>query len=224
MSNSGKVWDIREAYKLERNNAWTTNKGDRGIFCGGGDPSSNVIEFFAISSQGNPVDFGDLSTTRPGCTGSSNAVKAIVAGASSYASSADVFTIATTGNATEFGDLSQGRVYAAGYGNNTRGVVHCGLKSPGAVTNRIDAVNYASLGNYADFGDSTQARRDAPVGFSNGIRGLAAGGSTPGVVDTIDFTTIAIMANAIDFGDLSTATSYGGGASNSIKGCFAGGS
>ena len=48
-------------------------------------------------------------------------------------------------------------------------------------------------------------------------------GSTPSAVNTIDFTTIAIMGNAIDFGDLSTATSYGGGASNSIKGCYAGG-
>ena len=34
MSNSGKVWDIREAYKQSRNNAWET-PGNRGMRMGG---------------------------------------------------------------------------------------------------------------------------------------------------------------------------------------------
>ena len=215
------LWNLQNAYKLELENSWSTMKGDRGIFSGGVDPASNVIEYTSFASAGNTTDFGDCTITHPGGTGSSNTITAIIAGGASYAATADTFNIQTTGNATEFGDLSVGRVYAAGYGNNTRGVVHAG--TTGSVSAVIDYVHYASLGNYADFGDSTQARLKSPVGMSNGVRGLAAGGATPTIVNTIDYVNIASVGNAVDYGDLSAATASGGGSSNSIRGFFGGG-
>jgi hypothetical protein len=49
------------------------------------------------------------------------------------------------------------------------------------------------------------------------------GGLTPTVLSTLDFITIASQGNATDFGDLITTTRAGAGASNSVKGFYAGG-
>ena len=61
--------------------------------------------------------------------------------------------------------------------------------------------------------------------LDGGARGVMIGGhSHPSYYNTIDFVTIASAGNATDFGDLTAANSFLGGASNSIKGIFAGGS
>ena len=41
MSNSGKVWDVKEAYKQIRANTWSA--GDRGLFMGGSAPSASSV-------------------------------------------------------------------------------------------------------------------------------------------------------------------------------------
>ena len=49
MSNSGKIWDIREAYKQIRNNTWSRGAG-RAFGIGGTTPSAtNIIDVVTLS-------------------------------------------------------------------------------------------------------------------------------------------------------------------------------
>ena len=59
MSNSGKVWGIREAYKKQRGNQWI-EPGNIGLY-GGNNPEANTVEQINISTNGNATDFGDLT-------------------------------------------------------------------------------------------------------------------------------------------------------------------
>ena len=63
-----------------------------------------------------------------------------------------------------------------------------------------------------DFGDTVTGRNGIFVGnCSNQINGVFAGGTTANGVftNTIDYVTIASTGNAIDFGDLTSATPFG---------------
>ena len=59
-----------------------------------------------------------------------------------------------------------------------------------------------------------------------GNRGLYVGGFSPGPItyDTIDYITTSTLGNAIDFGNLTSATRFGAACSSSIKGLYGGGS
>ena len=84
----------------------------RGIFAGGWTASplnnSNIIDYITITSTGNAVDFGDLTSSRHGGDGMSSATRAVFAGLwdSSTNTTIDYVTIATTGNAVDFGDTT----------------------------------------------------------------------------------------------------------------------
>ena len=57
-------------------------------------------------------------------------------------------------------------------------------------------------------------------------RGVFMGGrtpSSPNVVDTIDYITIATTGNALDFGNLEENSRYGAGCSSSVRGLYSGG-
>ena len=54
-------------------------------------------------------------------------------------------------------------------------------------------------------------------------RGLAGGGGEPGAVNKIEYITINTTGNHADFGDLTAARVYAGGASSNTRGLFAGG-
>ena len=60
-------------------------------------------------------------------------------------------------------------------------------------------------------------------GLSSNTRGLFAGGTTPTMVNTIGYITIASTGNATDFGDLITVNSHYACTSNGIKGIWTGG-
>jgi hypothetical protein len=64
------------------------------------------------------------------------------------------------------------------------------------------------------------------LAVSNGTRGVTGGGAQSGDVasNVIDYITIATTGNATDFGDLTVARYFLGGASNATRGVFAGGS
>ena len=60
--------------------------------------------------------------------------------------------------------------------------------------------------------------------LDGGVRGFAAGGTTPGYATTIDFYTIPIQGNAQDFGDLNIARGNGvAGFASRTRGVTAGG-
>ena len=119
-TTSGEVYICTDATAGE--NVWTnvgagtgdvrlTWYGGRGIWAGGTTaptPAYGGIEYSTISTLGNAIDFGDLSSTsfsQPG--GSSNGTRGIFAGGTTpVTNTIDYITIATTGNAADFGDLT----------------------------------------------------------------------------------------------------------------------
>ena len=200
MSNSGKVWDIREAYKLRRSNKWSL--GSRGLFMGGSAPSaSNVIDFIDLNHTGNAVDFGDLATAGYG-TQASNSIRAIKSKVNQ--TEIDYVTMTTQGNAADFGDMIDSYGADSAVATDTRACYVGGYStptfSPGWNINRIQYVNIATLGNMADFGDLTQGRANQGSGADT-TRGIFSGGYNGGYVNNTDFITVASTGNATDFGD-----------------------
>ena len=140
----------------------------RCLFVGGYTNPSLIelsdIQSIQIASTGNAVTFGHLTEARSHNTGSSNSVRGICAGGTTYHPSAphvdaiDYVTIASFGNATDFGNLSSARGYMAGKGSAThlRAIFWGGQESSGwSATgfNRIESVNFATTGNAMDFGE-----------------------------------------------------------------------
>ena len=95
-----------------------------------------------------------------------------------------------------------------------------------AITNIISYITIATLGNNADFGNLTLIR-NGPAGCSNSTRAIWSGGLTASgygnVNDTIDYTTIATLGDAIDFGNMTAATHWATAAASSTRGVIAGG-
>ena len=205
----------------------------RGIFFGGSEPGfRNIIDFVIMSSSGGANDFGDMLIAPLTNFALSNATRGITAGGltaptPSYTTnnSIEFITIASAGDATNFGDLSEVNSYAATCASPTRGIFNQGGTPTYKKT--IEYITIATGGNATRFGESSKAGASAPMGASSTTRGVFAGGQFDNPypqTDIIDFITIATEGNAQDFGDLTAATSHGSGLSNSIRGCFAGGS
>ena len=205
----------------------------RGIFFAGAEPGfRNVIDYVVMSSSGGANDFGDMKITPLQNFALSNATRGISAGgltapAPSYTinDSIEFVTMASAGNSSSFGSLSETNSYAATCASPTRGIFNQG-SSP-TYKKTIEYIIIATRGNATRFGESSKAGVGAPMGASSAIRGVFAGGQFDNpyaLTDIIDYITIATEGNAIDFGDLTAARSHGSGLSNSIRGCFAGGS
>ena len=128
-------------------------------------------------------------------------------------------TIATTGSWADFGDLSNGSGgyrYTNGSSSATRGLIYGG-NYPGDGA-EIDYITIATLGDSVDFGDAVVAGTHRG-GFSNSIRGGAAGGFiSPGDHNTIEYVNIATTGNGIDWGDLSQTRSYNQGTTSDSNG------
>ena len=212
----------------------TTQRGrGRGLWAGGTTGvSSKIIQYAELSSEGNTIDFGDLSALNDSTMATASATRAVYGGgrnSSSYYNNIDTVEIATTANATDFGNLTETRKGGSGCGNQIRGIFGPGF-SP-TPTNRnvntIDFITIATLGDAQDFGDFTEDIRGIAA-LSSPTRGVFAGGyapSSPNVSNTIQYVTIATTGNAQDFGDTSTSRMNmdGGGCSNGTRGLFAGG-
>ena len=205
----------------------------RGIFFGGSEPGfRNIIDYVIISSLGGASDFGDMQIAPLTNFALSNATRGISAGgltaptpAYTTNKSIEFITMASTGDTRGFGDLSEVNSYAATCASPTRGIFNQG--STPTYKKTIEYITIATLGNATKFGDSSKSGAGAPMGASSATRGVFAGGQFDNPypqTNIIDYITIATEGNAIDFGDLTAARSHGSGLSNSVRGCFAGGS
>ena len=204
--------------------------GGRALFLGGRTPSiTDTIDYVTISSIGDAIDFGNLTTTRRSMAGMADSTRGLSAGGINNSSGnivndIDFFTIASTGiNAQDFGNLTVTRAWLAGVNNATRGIAG-GAWDPSR-SNVMDYVTIQSTGDAVDFGDLTvAAQRDGS--FSSPTRGFWVGGAsgsgpaydatTTGTV--INFVTTSSLGNAQDFGDLLNGTFGKTGAANSIRG------
>ena len=140
-------------------------------------------------------------------------------------------TITSAGNSQDFGDLtSVGRSSTGSCASRTRSIVMGGFdESAPAYRDIIDFVTFSSTGNATDFGNLT-INRQPPCSFSNATRGCCAGGyaiapliSPNQNVTVIDFVTIAVEGNAVDFGDMTVAFRSRYSCQSPTRGFMAGG-
>ena len=189
----------------------------RGVFMGGRASPLNRdrIDFITIASLGDAIDFGNLTDggASNGGTGS-NSTRAVCHSGQRGSSGTtkkniiDYITIQSTGDAVDFGDALVARVTQTGGLNSPTRGCFAGGYSPTQL-NTIDYITFSTLGDAADFGDLTYTVR-RPGGGSNAVRGLVAGGNNYSGghigVNTINFITIATLGDALDFGDLTSAS------------------
>ena len=202
--------------------------GTRGIVAGG--YITDDMDYITIATEGNAIEFGDLSFARRGSGTCSNVTRGVFAGGNTYWSvyynSMDYVTIAILGTAGDFGDLLEG-AYTNPFGHcdGSRGVMAGGY-SPAGSTNFINYFPVATHTGYAtDFGNLTVGRYGA-VSFNDSTRGcFMAGSRAPGSEVTIDYITIQSTGNATDFGDMTGPARYYlfDGASDATRGLGAGG-
>ena len=209
-------------------NESNTGLGVRGIKGGGGNPSTDVIEFFTLSTTGNSQDFGDLTASGKAQSGASSRTRGLFAASDSPNSNRiDFITIASAGTpALDFGDVASGsQRHANGVANQTRALFcggYGGSPTPGNC-NIIDMVTIAVKSDTKDFGDLSYEMTNGGSCASS-TRGVVAGGQNPGYVNNIDFITISTTGSAVDSdGDLTIARRSCGGGSNSTRAIFFGG-
>ena len=179
----------------------------KAIFGGGEGPSgdTNVIQSTFISSFGNCVDFGDLTTARDECSdsGATNGTRGIFSGghAGGRSNVIDFITNATAGNAADFGDLTASKDGIKASQSKTRAFTLGG--STGSGSSDIEMVNFASTGNATDVGDLDSARQYGSA-CDNSIVGFYAGGNNAGgMTNSITTFNQITMGGATDFADLS---------------------
>jgi len=200
----------------------------RGVF-GGGDPTTNVMDYINISSTGNALDFGDLLLAVRSATACASSTRGIFAGGDTGGANGSnviqYITIATTGNTIDFGDIAR-----AGYSqfttcsSETRGLFAGGTTlNFGAATANINYITIASTGNTTAFGTLSDSVTGTS-GCGSTTRGVFALGRTSvNFLNTIEYVTIDTTGNATDFGDLTFRRNFAQGCSNSTRGFFAGG-
>jgi len=208
--------------------------GSRGVCAGGSDPSGrdNDISFIDIQSQGNAMDFGDLSINSHNTAGFSSKTRAIfslgyIDASPNVSNTLEFITMMTQGNATDFGDTTFTTYEGGAASNDTRGLIAGGYNaSPVNNVTNIDFVTIASLGNGSDFGDLTVGRRGLQ-GCGSPTRSVFASGyqqpDTGTKTNVIDFVTIATAGNAQDFGDLTSQRWGTSACADSTRGVFSGG-
>jgi hypothetical protein len=206
------------------------NGGARGVFgggyvpAGGGDQSR--IDYITVSSLGNAITFGNLSTSRRGLSACGSATRGLFMGAAGASSQRiDFITYSSTGDATTFGTLSTNKEGNGALSSSTR-AISFGGDNVGSGTNVIEYMTIASTSNGIDFGDLLSSQTTFTGGVSSSTRGVIGGGNTyPSEPQTnvIQYITISTLGNSIDFGDLTTPKGGGTATSNSTRGIFIGG-
>ena len=213
-------------------NAWS---GQRGLIGGGytevNGTSLNVINYIDISTTGDAVDFGDLSSARDAVAALSNQTRGVFGGGKTNGSrqnTMDYVTISTTGNATDFGDLSDTKVGMGASSNGTRGIFAGGFGSgsyPTYYKTDIEYITVATTGNATDFGNIADGNQML-TSFADLTRGVIAGGYslTAAGDNSLQYITFDTTGNTTDFGDLTVGGYLSGSFSDATRGVFGGGS
>ena len=220
---TGNEWKTVNSFKD------TGNRG-RGIFAGGriGSPSVSLtssIESIQISTLGDSVNFGDMTSTRRNHGNCSSSTRGLMISGSyngSPSNNMEFITIPSEGNGIDFGDATASDQGESALASSTRGVHATGNPS----NKTMDYVEIATLGNALDFGDRVISL-DEHGAVSSQTRGLFCGGGAPSGSapnSTMQSITIASKGDATTFGDLTeTRGQLGGGVSDGIRGVLAGG-
>ena len=205
----------------DRRSCSGNSSSTRGIVAGGYDDQSsanvNVIDYVEMSTVGNALDFGDLTRTERANSGGSNGVRAIFAGGwgspgtSTVGKDINMLTISSKGNAVKFGELTRTKSTHAGGSNSVRCIFAGGYMFFDTSLKEIDYVTIASEGNAINFGELSNRRMSVQdCSAVNSTRFVLGGGNdfypagnNNGVLNSMEFITIASTGGGTDFGDLS---------------------
>jgi len=227
------VWTLAEAAFWTKQGLWPIagNVLQRALF-GGGISSSvttNAITYVSISTPGNSVTFGQLTTARYSLTAFASSTRGVFSGGeygNIFKNVIDYVTIASLGNATTFGALTaNGRYALGGASNETRGLSFAGYNAntgPGFL-NVIDYVTIATTGDATDFGDTTVVNAYLAACASTTRATYAGGYDGSNAYVSIGYVTIATTGNATNFGNLSVARFMLSSCSSATRGLYAGG-
>ena len=214
----------------------TAYRGGRGtgIFAGGRTSPGlkERMDKFTISTLGNGLDFGNLTTTTAEFGGCASSTRGIFMGGEQFPANINVIqylTISQLGNTLDFGDLTSVRRANTCLSNNIRGISLGGNLAPTLVAKtHIDYITIATTGNSSRFGDLTTDSSYGMAGAST-TRGIIALGNNPFIspyglhTNIVEYITISTEGNAQDFGDLTVSRREGCGASNSTRAIIFGG-
>ena len=156
MAQSGNAIEFGDLVTARESVTASINSNTRGLFFGGGDPSTKQIDFITMSTTGDALDFGDCIQDVSSSSGGGNSTRGLMAGGTGPAPRTNVIqfvTIATLGDAVDFGDLTVIRQALTGMSSQTRSVFLGGALTPNPIFNVIDFVEIATTGNATDFGD-----------------------------------------------------------------------
>lgn len=208
-----------------------TGASGRGVFQGGDRGSGSrltIIDYVNISTTGNALNFGSLTSGSGGSAGCSSGIRGLIA----YGylgpgftgnNTIEYITIASEGNSIDFGDISVARGDIASCSSSSRGIFAGGYTNTPAATNSnvIDYVQISTLGNALDFGDLTRTQYNTS-GCSSPTRGIFSGNmqSVPTTTfsSSINSITISSTGNAVQFGNLTETKAGCGSLSNSVRG------
>ncbi len=114
IATKGNATRFGESSKSGASAAMGASSVTRGVFAGGQFdnpyPHTDIIDYITIATEGNAIDFGDLTSARSHGSGLGNSIRGLFAGGSpSKTNVIEFVTIASTGNASDFGDLTVGR-------------------------------------------------------------------------------------------------------------------
>jgi hypothetical protein len=214
----------------------TTTRG-RGVLQGGDRGTGDrlkVSDYVNITTTGNALNFGTLTSNSGGGAGCSSEIRGLFAYGylgSGFAgnNTVEYITIASEGNAIDFGDISVARGDIAACSSSSRGIFAGGYTNTPAATNSnvIDYIQISTIGNALDFGDLTRTQYNTS-GCSSPTRGIFSGNiqSVPATTysSSINSITISSTGNAVQFGNLTDVKSGCGSLSNSVRGVVGGGS
>ena len=211
IATTGNATDFGDLTTERRGTGGCCASSTRSVMIGGRDSPVNEtgIDYVTFSSNGGASDFGELSEGVANSGQCSSATRGICYAGSrgnpspALSSQISYITLASTGDASDFGEATSAHVTSGGASSSTRGLFAGGYNP--AELKSIDYVTIASQGNGVDFGELTNTIRRT-AGSSNSIRAVWAGGnrypSAPHGTADIDYSTIATLGNALDFGSL----------------------
>ena len=213
-----------------------TTRSGRGVFQGGDRGSGSrltVIDYVNISSTGNAINFGSLTSGSGGSAGCSSQIRGLFAYGylgPGFAgnNTIEYITIASEGNSIDFGDITVARGDIASCSSSTRGLFAGGYTNTPAATNSnvIDYVQISTIGNALDFGDLTRTQYNTS-GCASPTRGIFSANTqsvpTTTYSSSINSVTISSTGNAVQFGNLSESKTGCGSLSSGARGVIAGG-
>lgn len=169
-----------------------------------GSSSSNVIDRFSFSSDGDATEHSSLSIAREYTTGHQTNTHGYVSGGQSGTNFDDIdkYSFSSNGNASNIGNLTFVRNGHVGHNSTTDGYVATGHDGS-TFRDTVTKFAFSSDVNATDVGTLTEARSSG-CGHSSTTYGYTCGGSRAGNKDKIDRFSFASSSGfvASDVGNL----------------------